>query len=76
MKLVLERLLSTIIKINSRLRVMKWRNTDNWDDDQNYQEFNRPKKNSKVKKMKNGNKDTKRGKSRKFTDFNTSSIEE
>ena len=56
---------------------MKWRNTDNWDDDQNYQEFNRPKKNknSKVKKMKN-NKDATRGKSRKFTDINSSGFEE
>lgn len=55
---------------------MKWRNTEDLDDDQNYQEFNRPKKNSKVKKMKNINKDTKGGMSRKFTSFNTSSIEE
>lgn len=55
---------------------MKWRNIENWDDDQNYQEFNRPKKNSKVKKMKSGSKDTKREKSRKITNFDPSNIEE
>jgi len=51
---------------------MKWHNLEDWDDDQNYQEFNRPKKNSKVKKLKNGEKDKKRDKPRKFTDPDSS----